>query len=63
MLYFLQKAGKISAALGAPASGGWGLCPRIPKLLFSLNLLVKFEHCSDFSASLKKNATYYFTLE
>jgi len=31
----------------------WGLHLYTPKLLLSLNLRVTFEHCSDFSASLK----------
>jgi len=34
MLYFLEKAGKIKPPL---TSGGWGLCPQTPKLLFPLN--------------------------
>jgi len=38
---------------GAPlASGGWEN-PQTPKLLLSLNLRITFEHCSDFSSSLK----------
>jgi len=47
MRYFLEKAEKSSQRWGsAPnrplASGGWGLRPQIPKLLFPLNLGVNF---------------------
>jgi len=39
MLYFLEKAGKFVAALGAPPPNPVGL-RRTPKLLFPLNLCV-----------------------
>jgi len=50
-LYFA----KIAAALVALpfVSGGWGLCPQAPKLLFPLNLQFIFECSADLSASLK----------
>jgi len=35
------------------AFGGWERSPQTPNLLLSLNLHITFEHCSDFSASLK----------
>jgi len=55
MLYFFEKAEKIAQRWGfCPQSpGGWGFRPQTPKLLLSIILSVAFEHCSDFTASLK----------
>jgi len=52
MLYFLEKAGKIAAALGAPPpnprwspaawGSGLGVCPQTPELLFLSLVIVAF---------------------
>jgi len=59
MLDFLEKAEKIASELGAepqnprwPPAGG-DFAPQTTKWLRSLNLRVTFEHCSNFSTSLK----------
>jgi len=50
MLYFLEKAGKIAAVLGAlPPHPG---CPD-PKLIFPLNLRVILSSCADFFGIVK----------
>jgi len=54
MLYFLIKAGKIAAALGAPSPNPrWPLAAQTPKLLLSLTLSVPFDHCSRFLGIVK----------
>jgi len=47
MLYFLEKAEKIAAALEPPAAGG--SAPRTPSYFLPLNLRVNFQRCAELS--------------
>jgi len=59
MLYFLEKAGKIAAALEAPPpnprspSAVGGSAARPPGCYSHSIYMLFFEHCADFSTSLK----------
>jgi len=52
MLYFLEKAGKIAAALG-------GALPPDPRVVIPTQFTCYFKYCANFSASLKLRPKAY----